>query len=158
MKSRKSLRRTFAVTAILFLTALGCGCQQTIPTHVVQTPHPTSPVQTNAAFFADSVSVGLTKPPYNYHSGDFTLTSETATVTVACYGADQTNFQSAPYTITVDVYYSGQILQVAVASATCKQGNPSLSIGEFTVPALHDHRFYLLMHAGGPWTVEVDPA
>lgn len=150
------LRTFFAALAVL--AVLLFGCQQHIPTQVVVTPHPQHPTHMNAAFFADSVDVGLTKPPYDYHGSDFTLTSATATITVTCYGADQTNFQSAPYTIAVDAYYSGQPLQHNVAVATCKQGNPATTTGAFSAPVSRGRHFYLLIHAGGPWTVEVDPA
>lgn len=149
-------RTFFAALAVLGVLAL--SCQQHIPTHVVQTPHPQQPAQSNAAYLADSAAVGLTQPPYDFHGSDFTLTSSAALVTVTCYGGDQTNFQTAPYTIRVDMYYGGVLSQPDVAVAICQQGNPSSSVGAYSVPASRGHHFYVLVHADGPWTVEVDPA
>ena len=148
------------VGVVLSVALLLAGCQQHIAHVVVETPHPTAPQNAHALYFADSMAVGLTKPPYNFTTGHFAVDAaldHQVAVVATCYGADQSNYLGAPYTIHVNVYYGGVLAQADVAVATCKLGNPSTSTGIYLPHATSDH-YYLGIQAGGPWTVEVDPA
>lgn len=148
------------VAMALSTSFLLAGCQQHIAHVVVVTPHPTAPQHAGALYFVDSTAAGLTKPPYNFTSGHFAVDAaqhQQVAVVATCYGADQSNYLSGPYEIHVSVYYGGTLAQQDVTVATCKLGGTASSMGVY-VPQATGDQYYLVIQAGGPWTVEVDPA
>lgn len=143
-----------ALAALLVLTA----CQHHIAHSVVATPHPTGAANHHALYFADSQGVGLTKPPYNYHTPDFSLPTASVNVVVTCYGPDQTNYLGAPYQIHVDVYQNATLAQQDLVVAVCKPGNPVSTSGIFTPSGAPNQKYSLTLRTDGPWTIEVDPS
>lgn len=154
------MKKKLFVAALLLGALLLTACQQTVPTVVVQTPHPAHATQANALYFVDSADVGRIRPPYDYTSGHFTINAAAehqVQIVATCYGPDQSNYLGAPYQIHVNVYKGGVEQQKDAVLATCKQGNPSTSTGLFDV-TYTGRDYYLVILSGGPWTVEVDPA